>query len=67
MPACDVGLLHNVLGSNIWQATATSYESFLGAHIVSGLGSAANESIMTIVVTDLFSLHERGQWVGLYL
>lgn len=56
-----------VLASNVWQATATSYESFLGARIVSGLGSAANESIMTIVVTDLFFLHERGRWVGLYL
>lgn len=54
-------------GSCIWQATATSYTSFLGARILAGTGASANESIMNIVVTDMFFLHERGRYVGLYL
>ncbi|EON65741.1 hypothetical protein W97_04980 [Coniosporium apollinis CBS 100218] len=52
--------------SDIWQAAAKSYNSFLAARIVSGLGTAANESIMTIVVTDIIFLHERGRFVGIY-
>jgi predicted MFS family arabinose efflux permease len=53
--------------SNIWQAVATSYGSFLAARVVSGLGAAANESIMTVVVADVIFLHQRGSWMGLYL
>jgi len=52
--------------SNIWQAVATSYGSFLAARVVSGLGAAANESIMTVVVADVIFLHQRGSWMGLY-
>jgi MFS family permease len=51
----------------IWQATATSYGSFLGARILSGTGASANESIMNVVVTDIFFLHQRGKFVGAYL
>lgn len=53
--------------SNIWQAVATSYSSFLAARVVSGLGAAANESIMAVVVADVIFLHQRGSWMGLYL
>ncbi|KAF4629069.1 hypothetical protein G7Y89_g9084 [Cudoniella acicularis] len=38
--------------ANIWQALVTSYPSFLGARVISGLGAAANESIMPMVVSD---------------
>ena len=55
------------LASDIWQATAKDYNSFIGARVLNGLGSASNESIMTIVVADIFFLHERGAYVGLYL
>ncbi|OBT81140.1 hypothetical protein VE02_10348 [Pseudogymnoascus sp. 03VT05] len=54
------------IAANIWSATATSYQSFLGARILGGLGAAANESIMTMVVADIFFLHERGSYIGLY-
>ncbi|KAK5203328.1 hypothetical protein LTR41_010971 [Exophiala xenobiotica] len=74
VPACDVfgrrpvilacSLI--VLAGNIWQATATSYNSFLGARLLSGVGAAANESIMAVVVADVFFLHERGRFVGFY-
>ncbi|CAM1508575.1 Fc.00g054230.m01.CDS01 [Cosmosporella sp. VM-42] len=54
------------LGACIWQATATSYGSFLGARILAGTGASANESIMNIVVTDIYFLHQRGKYVGSY-
>jgi MFS family permease len=55
------------IGANIWSATATSYGSFLGARVLGGVGAAANESIMTMVVADIFFLHERGTYIGVYL
>ncbi|KAH7214363.1 major facilitator superfamily domain-containing protein [Fusarium oxysporum] len=53
-------------GACIWQATATSYGSFLAARILAGTGASANESVMNVVVTDIFFLHERGKYVGSY-
>ncbi|RFU74225.1 serine threonine kinase 16 [Trichoderma arundinaceum] len=53
-------------GACIWQATATSYGSFLAARILAGTGASANESIMNVVVTDIYFLHERGKYVGSY-
>jgi len=55
------------VGANIWQGFATSYTSFIGARVISGLGAAANESIMPIVINDVMFLHQRGVWMGLYL
>jgi MFS family permease len=55
------------VGANIWQAVVTSYPSFLGARVISGIGAAANESIMPMVVADVMFLHQRGLWMGLYL
>lgn len=52
--------------ANIWQAEATSYNSFIGSRVISGLGAAANESIMPMVVADIMFLHKRGAWMGLY-
>ncbi|KAF2442058.1 MFS general substrate transporter [Karstenula rhodostoma CBS 690.94] len=50
----------------VWSATATSYGSFLGARILTGTGAAANESIMNVVVADMYFLHERGRYIGTY-
>jgi MFS family permease len=55
------------IGASIWQSTATSYGSFLGARVLSGIGAAANESIMNVVVADMYFLHERARYVGIYL
>lgn len=52
--------------ANIWQALVTSYSSFLGARVISGLGAAANESIMPMVVADLLFVHQRGRSMALY-
>jgi MFS family permease len=55
-----------VIGSNIWQTTAKDTGSFFGASALNGLGGAVNESVMVQVIADMFFLHERGQWMGLY-
>lgn len=52
--------------ANIWQALVTSFPSFLGARVVSGLGAAANESLMPMVVADLLFVHQRGRSMALY-
>ncbi|TVY65660.1 Protein HOL1 [Lachnellula suecica] len=52
--------------ANIWQARVTSYNSFLAARVISGLGAAANESIMPMVIGDVMFLHQRGLWMGVY-
>ncbi|KAI6083802.1 putative MFS transporter [Hypoxylon rubiginosum] len=52
--------------ANIWQGLVTSYPSFLGARVISGVGAAANESIMPMVVADLLFLHQRGSSMALY-
>ncbi|KAL5371972.1 hypothetical protein DPSP01_013850 [Paraphaeosphaeria sporulosa] len=54
------------LAACVWSATATSYGSFLGARVLTGTGSSANESIMNVVVADMFFLHERGRYIGSY-
>ncbi|KAI1775386.1 putative MFS transporter [Hypoxylon cercidicola] len=52
--------------ANIWQGLVTSYPSFLAARVISGIGAAANESIMPMVVADLLFLHQRGSSMALY-
>ncbi|KAL4808585.1 major facilitator superfamily domain-containing protein [Aspergillus unguis] len=50
----------------IWQAVAKSYSSFLAARAVVGIAAAPSETLMVQVVADLFFLHERGLWLGIY-
>jgi MFS family permease len=45
---------------------APSYISFLGARILTGTGAAADESIMSVVVADMYFLHERSSYIGAY-
>ena len=53
--------------ANVWQALVTSYGSFIAARVISGLGAAANESIMPMVVADMLFVHQRGRSMALYL
>lgn len=55
------------LGSNVWQALATSYSSLLGGRALIGIAAATSESLMPVVIADLVFLHERGTWMGIYL
>lgn len=52
--------------ANIWQALVTSFPSFLAARVISGLGAAANESLMPMVISDLLFVHQRGRSMALY-
>lgn len=56
-----------ILLSCVWQAMATSHRSLLAARAVNGLVCATSETIPVQVVADLFFLHERGGWMGVYL
>lgn len=51
----------------IWQALATSHRSLLSARAVTGLVCATSESIPVQMIADVFFLHERGLWTGVYL
>ncbi|CAO2648198.1 Nn.00g074650.m01.CDS01 [Neocucurbitaria sp. VM-36] len=50
----------------IWQALATSHRSLLAARAVNGLVCATSESIPVQMIADVFFLHERGLWTGVY-
>jgi len=54
------------IAADIWSARVTSYASFIGARVLSGIGAAANESIMPMVVADCMFIHQRGLWMGIY-
>lgn len=54
-------------GTCIWQALATSYDSLLAARVINGIATATSETILIQVISDIFFLHERGLWTGVYL
>ena len=56
-----------VCASHVWGALATSYGSLLGARALVGIAGGTAETIMIQIVADLFYLHERGRWTGVYL
>jgi hypothetical protein len=39
----------------------------MGARVLNGFATATTEALMMQVVTDMFFLHERGVWTGVYL
>ncbi|KAH8819316.1 serine/threonine kinase 16 [Xylogone sp. PMI_703] len=55
-----------VIGSSIWCAVATSYDSLIGGRVLVGIGCATSESLMPVVIADMLFLHERGTWMGIY-
>ncbi|KAK6068022.1 hypothetical protein SCUP234_11356 [Seiridium cupressi] len=54
------------LASSIWRAKATTYGSFIGACVLSGIGGGPAETIQPAVIADIFFLHDRGKWNTLY-
>ncbi|KAF2091406.1 serine/threonine kinase 16 [Saccharata proteae CBS 121410] len=50
------------LGASIWRAKAQTYNSFMGASVLGGIGSGAGETIQPAVIADIFFLHSRGRW-----
>ena len=53
-------------GSYIWRARATTYNSFMGACVLNGIGAGPAETIQPAVIADIFFLHDRGYWNTLY-
>jgi MFS family permease len=51
----------------IWEALASSHRSLLAARAVNGLVCATSETIPVQMIADIFFLHERGSWMGVYL
>ncbi len=56
-----------VIATSIWEALAKTHSSLLAARVLNGFATATSESLMMQVVADLFFLHERGLWTGIYL
>ncbi|KAF2096437.1 serine/threonine kinase 16 [Rhizodiscina lignyota] len=54
------------LGASIWKGTATSYNSFMGACALNGIGAGPTETIQPAVIADMFFLHDRGKWNTAY-
>jgi MFS family permease len=55
------------LATCIWQAAAKSYGSFMASRAIIGIAAAPSETLMAQVVADMFFLHERGLWMGVFL
>ncbi|KAH7160464.1 serine/threonine kinase 16 [Dactylonectria estremocensis] len=55
------------LGASLWHGASQSYGSFMGARILIGIGMSIGESLMPMVVSDVFFLHERGRFMGAYV
>lgn len=52
--------------SMIWRAQAQSYNSFMGACVLNGIGAGPAESMQPTITADIFFLHDRGFWNALY-
>lgn len=51
----------------IWCAVAHSWASLVASRVLSAFASSCGEAVTAMVVKDLFFLHERGWWMGLYM
>ncbi|CAK7219655.1 hypothetical protein SBRCBS47491_003920 [Sporothrix bragantina] len=54
------------VGGSLWQGAAQSYGSFMGARVLIAVGMSIGESLMPMVISDIFFLHERGLYMGIY-
>ncbi|KAI1450434.1 MFS transporter [Annulohypoxylon stygium] len=51
----------------VWTAQVKTFEELLVARCLSGFASAAGESILPGVISDIFFLHERGAMMSIYV
>jgi len=51
----------------IWSAVAQSWGSLVAARIFTAIAASCGEALPATVVKDLFFLHERGWWMGVYM
>jgi MFS family permease len=55
-----------MFGATIWTALTTSWDSFVAARIICAFAASCGEALPATVVRDLFFLHQRGWWMGVY-
>jgi len=53
-------------GSSIWRAKANSYNSFMGACVLNGIGAGPAETAQPTIIADVIFLHDRGKYNTLY-
>ena len=53
-------------GSSIWRAKANSYNSFMGACALNGIGAGPSETAQPTIIADVIFLHDRGKFQTLY-
>ncbi|EFX02135.1 aldehyde dehydrogenase [Grosmannia clavigera kw1407] len=51
----------------LWAAKATTFNQLLASRCILGFASAAGESILPGIVSDMFFLHERGAMMAIYV
>jgi MFS family permease len=51
----------------IWSALSHNWDSFVAARIICAFAGSCGEALPATVVKDLFFLHERGRWMGIYM
>jgi MFS family permease len=54
-------------GTIIWSAKATSFESLVAARVLCAFAGSITEGLAAAISADLFFLHERGWWMGVYV
>jgi MFS family permease len=48
-------------------AKIKSYHGFVAARVIAGFAGASCEGLTVAISADLFFVHERGWWMGLYV
>ena len=51
----------------VWGAKAESFGSLEASRIIGTFATSCGEALPAIVVKDIFFLHERGWWMGVYM
>jgi MFS family permease len=51
----------------IWTASTHNFHSLVASRILMAFMGSATEALAAAVVADLFFLHERGWWMGVYM
>jgi MFS family permease len=54
-------------GTTVWCGAATSFHSILAARIIAAFIGATTEAFAEAINADIFFLHQRGWWMGVYM
>src|SRR5271167_4638905 len=50
----------------VWSTATHNWHSFVAARVLTGIMGSCTEALAAAIVPDLFFLHERGWWMGMY-